>query len=257
MTTGPERIRRAIDAAHQQGRAALLVNLPGLERDPQWTADAAQAAVAAGADMLEIQEVHSPGHRLVIERLRAMTSRVDVPCLLWVDRPYLHRFVIDQRAEYRLVPECIAAGAAGMVAPVPTAHIETFALACGDDLAPIAFVSPQAGPAHLEQASRHNRGFLYAIGLKTSPPADPQVARRLAAFARVARERSGLPVITGAGVATPEQAALAASVMDGVAVAGAVERLMREARSRREDDIAALASFVRMLRAAIGRSQGD
>jgi len=250
MNAGAQRLRQVIDAARADQRAALLVNLPA-NRGPDWLVEAARIAVEAGADMLEIQTRYPFEPDLAVDALRAIANASDIPCILWADLPTVRAFLITNMQRYRLGPACSDAGVAGIAVAAPTEFVQPFADSCGDDLAAINFISPGWPAEHFEQACRWGSGFCYAIGLETSPPTDPAVARKIAAFTDRARAASKRPVIVGAGVRTPEQAALAATAADGVAVAAAVKEALIRATVQGQDGLAALEGLVRMLRAAV------
>ena len=217
----------------------------------EWLLEAARASVAAGADLLEFQ-VRAPYHpSTTVDAVRAVASYVDAPCLLWSDFAVVHAFAIAEEQPWRLVPECVDAGICGVVCPSSEGRIDAFAAACGEDLASVNFVAPEFGPSHLEAACRSTRGFAYAVGLKTSPASDPAVVATLAAFLAQVRKMSGQPVFIGAGVTTPEQAALAAAAADGVAVAKAVFETIDRAAERGEDGIEALSGLVRSMRTTL------
>ena len=69
------------------------------------------------------------------------------------------------------------------------------------------------------------------------------------------RRKSALPVFVGAGLATPEQATLAATFADGLAVAKAVFDILEDATKHGRDQIAALESLVHRLRLAVERGE--
>jgi tryptophan synthase alpha chain len=252
VDTGPERIKQAIGAAKADGRAALLLCLPST-RDAAWLAEAAQAVVAAGADLLEFQTAYPRSPHLVVETIRVVADAVDAPCLLWSDFATVHDFALGRSSPWPLLPECVRAGVAGIVAPIGEGYARPFADACGADLAAVAFVAPSMEPGHLEEACRYSTGFTYAVGLKTSPTTDPGVFENLGGFLERVRELSGSPVFVGGGVATPQQAALAATFADGVAVGKAVFEALRQAPDDGLAQVDALVSLVRGLRVALVR----
>jgi len=256
MPSGLQRLRQTIDAARAERRAALLVCLPAID-NLSWSLAAARACVAAGADLLEFQTVYPRHPAPTVEALAEIAAGVDAPCLLWSDFDTVNAFTILDNAGWRLVPECVAAGIAGLAAPVPMGCGEAFADACGDDLAPVGFVAPTMQPKHFDEVCRCSSVFTYAIGVKTAPPSDPRIFEDFAGFVERVREASGTHVFVGAGVTTPAQAALAATFADGVAVATAVFVALDDAARRGESQIDALASLVGMLRGAVERDCGS
>jgi tryptophan synthase alpha chain len=255
VSSGRQHIQQVLEGARAEGRAALLVCLPS-NQQTAWLVAAAKACAAAGADLLEFQ-VHQPRHPAdVVEALAVVTHEVSPPCLLWTDFPVVRAFALTEAQPWRLVPECVRAGIAGVAAPVGGEHTAAFADACGEDLARIPFVAPDMPPDDLKAVCSHDPAFVYAIGVSTSPPTDADVFEGVAEYLEWVRQIAGAPVFLGAGVGTPAQAALAATFADGVAVAKAVSQTLGRASAEGRDEIAALAALVRDLRQATVRAHG-
>ena len=255
MSGGRQRIQQVLEGARAEGRAALLVCLPSNQRTA-WLVAAAKACTAAGADLLEFQ-VRQPRHPAeVVEAIAVVAHEVSPPCLLWTDFPVVRDFALTEAQPWRLVPECVRAGIAGVAAPVGRRYTAAFAAACGEDLARIPFVSPDMPPDDLEEVCGHDPAFVYAIGVSTSPPTDAGVFEGVAEYLERVRQIAGAPVFLGAGVGTPAQAALAATFADGVAVAKAAFQTLARASAEGRDELAALAALVRELRQATVRAHG-
>lgn len=252
MPTGREKIQSAIDAARAQGRAALLVCLPAGQRDA-WLIAAAQACVEAGADLLELQSRFPRHPAAAAEAASHIAGAVDVPVLLWTDGATIDHFVFSEAQRWRLVPGCLDAGVAGIVAPIRPDQAQGLANACWGELAHACFVSPEHEPQELEELCGHGAAFAYAVGVSSDPPTDVDVFEQLAGFADRLRGSTGAPVFVGAGVATAAQAALAATFADGVAIAKAAFVTLRRAHDEGRDEIDALAGLVRELRAGATR----
>jgi tryptophan synthase alpha subunit len=251
MTTGRERITSAIAHAAGEGRAALLVALPLSGQDPTWARRAVREVVDAGADMIEVQ-TRAPDHpKETIDLIAYAAQDVAVPVLLWTDSQTTIAFGVENEQPYRLVPECASAGVSGIATVVPPSLVDAWADTCRDDLVPVFFVSPNSNAEQMEASCRRGRGFLYGIGLKTSPPTDPAVGADLAAFAKRMRSESDLPLFVGAGVQTREQAALAGSAYDGVAIAKAVFDALDDASGKGKDPLDAAVAVVRSIRSGL------
>ena len=252
MLTGPQRIQGVVDAARAEERAALLVCLPSEQRTA-WIVAAAQACVEAGADLLELQARFPRHPEEVVEASAVVAREADAPCLLWTDAAVARDFVLTAAQPWRLAPACVDAGVAGVVAPVAPAQGRAFADACGDELAHVPFVSPAQTPEQLVELCDRGPAFAYAIGVSTDPPTDAGVFDEFADFVERVRGAAGVPVFAGAGIGTPAQAALAATFVDGVAVAKAALQTLGRAAAEGRDEIAALAALVRELRAGVER----
>ena len=253
MQPGPQFIDNTFKACRAEGRAALLVCVP-LGYEPGWAIRAARAAFEAGADMLEFQTRYPMHPSVALATVADVSSFATGPVILWADDSTIRDFGLVHVGDYPLAEKCLEAGVSGVAAPLRSPLIDRWADECGDRLAPIFFVGPGMSEADLGRASARGRGFLYGIGLETSPPASPAVAAALTDFVEPVRQDSGLPIIVGAGIATREQAALAATVCDGIAVAKAVFTAVEAARGRGDDGIDDLRRVVSGLRQAIETS---
>ena len=89
---GVEAITQALTDARRECRAALLVCLPAVGRDPAWVARAAIAAVGAGADLLEFQTRAPVPPSVALQYAPAFSNAVDVPLILWADAATVSRF---------------------------------------------------------------------------------------------------------------------------------------------------------------------
>jgi len=252
MPNGTQRILTAVHDAEVQARAALLMCLPS-DRPTPWLIAAAQACVAAGADMLEFQASASHNPAEVVAAVGAVAGEVDVPCLLMPDLDIVRDCLLTEAKAWRLVAACADAGIAGIAVPTKASHVPFLADAFHEDVARIAFVSPNMTEPELEIVCGHGLAFAYAVGISSSPPTDPVVFEDVAGFLERVRRVSGAPVFVGARVQTPAQAALIATFADGVAVLTAVVRTLGQADQSGQDSIAALASLVRDLRQAVVR----
>ena len=255
MNTGPHRITEAIESARAQGRAALLVSLPLVGQDPDVVREAVIAVAEAGADMVEFPTRFPQHPQPVLKAAREVIDGIDIPALLWADEETVQAFALVDHEPYRLVPACVDAGLAGVAATVRPASAAAWTAACGEDLAPVYFVAPSMPLPDIETLGTHGRGFLYAVGVQTSAAGDPQVAESLSAFVTTVREATGLPVIAGAGIRTPQQAAVAGAVCDGVAIATAVTETLADAAARDADPFNALGRLVTTLRTALEQSK--
>lgn len=111
----------------------------------------------------------------------------------------------------------------------------------------VYLLAPNSSPRRIEVVARHSRGFIYLVSLTgvTGPrqalPSDLEQS-----VARV-RQKATLPLAVGFGISSPEQAARAAAVADGVIVGSRLIQLIRE-----DGTYAAAGEFIRSLRRALG-----
>ena len=254
MKPGSGLIDSTFETARSEGRAALLVCLP-ISFEPGWAIRAARAVFEAGADMIEFQTAFPNHPDVALSTIDRINSFATGPVLLWADAYSVSDFGIAREHNYLLAEKCVEAGVSGVASPLRSPLIDQWADACTDRLAPIFFVGPGMSDADRLRASARGRGFLYGIGLETSPPASPAVAAALSGFVNSVRQDSALPIVIGAGIGTREQAALAATICDGIAVAKFAFAAIKAGRDRGRDGIADLTTVVAELRTALVRGE--
>lgn len=153
---------------------------------------------------------------------------------------------IYARGVDRFLAEAVEAGIDGLIVvdlpPEEDVELCLPARAAGIDF--IRLSTPTTDDKRLPAVVRNTSGFVYYVsitgitGAGAARPADvaPDVARIKAA--------SGLPVVVGFGISTPQAAAEIAAVADGCVVGSAIVKLIGEGRPVAEvlDAVAALAA---------------
>jgi tryptophan synthase alpha chain len=118
------------------------------------------------------------------------------------------------------------AGFAGLIVPdLPVdeaGSVEQAAAEAG--VALILLVAPVTPDDRLAEIGARSRGFVYAISLMGTTGERSAVDAAAASLSARTRAVTGLPVLVGFGISTPEQAASAAGAADGVVVASALMR---------------------------------
>ena len=215
----------------------------------------ARAAVEGGADLLEIGFPFSdpladgPVIRLAGERALAkgMRTRACLECLAecrqLVDVPLVpmtYASILEAYGYERFRDDARAAGATGfIVADLPIeAHPE---------LPRVQLVAPTTPSERIRLAAEHTDGWLYLVTLTGITGARSALSSQLPALVARAREVTGVPLLAGFGISTPEHAAEAASLADGIVVGS---RAIEVAEESGPDGLRA---FVASLRAALDR----
>jgi tryptophan synthase alpha chain len=246
-----ESIELAVLAA---GAGADLLELGVPFSDP--TADgptiarASQRAIRAGATISR-----------VIEAARAIRARTDVPLVLFT---YINPVFVT--GEQRVVSLAKDAGMDAILAvdlPPEEGHSLRRA-AAGAGLALIPLVAPTSSPARtaviLGEAQREPGalvGFIYYVSMTgTTGKATADLAVARAKAAALGRD-SGLPVVVGFGIDSPEKAREAAGAPgaegpEGVVVGTAIVRRIEEAPTPAAR-AASVSGFISALRAALDR----
>jgi tryptophan synthase alpha chain len=190
------------------------------------TPELAAAAVAGGADLLEIGFPFSdpladgPVIRLAGERAlaRGMRTRACLECLertrARVDVPLLpmtYSSLLEAYGYERFRDDALSAGATSfIVADLPIeAHAE---------LPRVQLVAPTTPGERIRLAAAHTDGWLYLVAVTGTTGAREAASSQLPALVARARAATGVPLLAGFGIATPEQAAAAAALADGIVV---------------------------------------
>jgi tryptophan synthase alpha chain len=263
--TAPHRassIARAFQARKERGGAALIPYLCAGFPDRDLSFQLMCRAAEAGADVIELgipfSDPLADGPTIqratygaleggmtvrgTLELLRAFRERYDVPVVLFTYLNPVYRFGLE-----RFVQEARQAGAQGLLlTDLPSgADPELEALVQEGGLDLIRLLAPTTVPERIPAVAEGGSGFLYYIsrtgvtGVRTE--LREELAREIETFRRVV----SLPIAVGFGISTPEQAALVASIADGVVVGSA---LMEKVEA---EGVEAAAAFLASLRQAM------
>jgi tryptophan synthase alpha chain len=213
------------------------------------TPDHAVAAVAGGADLLEIGFPFSdpladgPVIRLAGERalargmrtraclecLAAVRSRVAVPLL-----PMTYASLLEAYGYARFWADARAAGATSLI-------VADLPLDAAPELPRVQLVAPTTPTERIRLAAERTDGWLYLVSLTGTTGARASVSSRLAGLVTRARAVTDVPLLAGFGISTPDQAAAATALADGVVVGSrAVEVAEAEGAERLHAYVASL-----------------
>ena len=217
------------------------------------TPDLAEAAVAGGADLVELgfpfsdpladgPVVRRAAERALAEGMRTkacleclaqVRERVDVPLV-----PMTYSSLLEAYGWERFAADAEGAGAASViVADLPAGE--------RPELRRVQLVAPTSTDERLRLAAQQTDGWLYLVTVTGTTGARGEVSSGLASLAARARAAAAhVPLYAGFGISTPEQAREAAELADGVVVGSRAVEVA-------EDGPAALASYVASLRAAL------
>jgi tryptophan synthase alpha chain len=192
------------------------------------TPELAAAAVAGGADLLEIGFPFSdpladgPVIRLAGERALAagMRTKACLECLSQIrDRvgddipliPMTYASILEAYGSDRFQTDARSAGATSLI-------VADLPIEAAPDLARVHLVAPTSTPERIRLAGERTNGWLYLVSLTGTTGARESVSPQLAALVHRARALTDVPLLAGFGISTPEQAAAAAELTDGVVV---------------------------------------
>jgi len=235
-------------------RKALVVYLMSGPETPQL----AEAAVAAGADLVELGFPFSdpladgPVIRRAAERALAQGMRTSACLELLAETrarlpetplvPMTYASLLEAYGWERFADEARAAGATSLiVADLPAGE--------RPELRRIQLVAPTSTDERIRLAAAATDGWLYLVTVTGTTGARDELSPTLVGLVERARRATGLPLYAGFGISTPEHAAAVARLADGVVVGSRAVQVA-------EEGPAALRDFVRSLREAIDAIEG-
>jgi tryptophan synthase alpha chain len=217
------------------------------------TPELAAAAVAGGADLLEIgfpfsdpladgPVIRLAGERALAEGMRTQAcleclaetrARVDVPLI-----PMTYASILEAYGYDRFREDALSAGATSfIVADLP--------LEAAPGLPRVQLVAPTTPDERIRLAAERTDGWLYLVSLTGTTGARENVSSQLAGLVERARAVTEAPLLAGFGISTPAQASAAAELADGIVVGSrAVEVAAAEGPSGLERYVASLRASV-------------
>jgi tryptophan synthase alpha chain len=215
----------------------------------------AEVAVEGGADLLELgfpfsdpladgPVIRRAGERALevgmrtqrcLECLAETRRRVggDVPLI-----PMTYASILEAYGYERFWGDAASAGATSLI-------VADLPLEAAPELPRVQLVAPTSTSDRIAQAAARTHGWLYLVSLTGTTGAQAGFAPQLEGLVERARSVTDLPLLAGFGISTPEQAAAAASLADGVVVGS------RAVQVADESGPAGLRAYVASLRAAL------
>jgi tryptophan synthase alpha chain len=246
LPSGAQRIRARFAQAAAEGRPALGVYLVAGHPDDAAALAAAESALAAGADMLEIGVPFSDpvadgpviaavahlavgtgaGLHSAVSLARSLRERGHHEPLMAMG--YLNPLLA--RGPSEALHELAFAGVDGLIVPdLPAGEdpaLERAIAAAG--LGVTFLVAPNSSDDRLERAIRSSTAFLYVVPLFGVTGARQRVAESASMLMDRVRKaaRGRLPVTVGFGISRPEHVSALAPHTDGVIVGSAIVAAM-------------------------------
>jgi tryptophan synthase alpha chain len=216
------------------------------------TAELARAAEAGGADLIEIGFPFSdpladgPVIRRAAERalaegmrteeclqcLRDVRDSVSVPLV-----PMTYSSLLEAYGWQRFDASAREAGASSLI-------VADLPIDVHPELKRVQLVAPTSTDERIALAASETDGWLYLVTVAGTTGARTELSPALAPLVERVRALTDEPLYAGFGISTPDQAAAAAELADGVVVGSA-------ALDAAEEGPAALERFVAQLRAAL------
>jgi tryptophan synthase alpha chain len=222
------------------------------------TAELAAAAVAGGADLLEIgfpfsdpladgPVIRLAGERALSQGMRTQAcleclaetrARVEVPLI-----PMTYASILEAYGYERFQADAENAGATSLI-------VADLPLEAAPELRRVQLVAPTTPSERIKLAAERTDGWLYLVSLTGTTGARGEVSEQLAGLVRRAREATDVPLLAGFGISTPDQAAGAAALADGVVVGSRAVEIAHEGGPE------ALREYVASLRRALDLRAG-
>jgi tryptophan synthase alpha chain len=241
---GAQAIQAAFDRARAEDRAALIVYLTAGYPDLATSPACYEAAVAAGADILEIglpfsdpmmdgpiiqaanQTVLEAGTTIAqqLELVRQL-GHLEVPKVVMT-----YVTIADTRGYGQFADELADAGIAGVILPdLPVAEADAWlSHAARRGLATVFLASSVSTDARLDAIAGASSGWVYAAGLLGVTGVNAVAGDVTQELVGRVRARTDLPVAVGIGVRDRTSAAEVARYADGVIVGSSVVRAAGE-----------------------------
>jgi tryptophan synthase alpha chain len=161
----------------------------------------------------------------VLDAVRAIRRQSELPLLLFSYSNPILRFGAE-----RLAGEAREAGVDGvLVTDLPPEEADVWlATARRESLDTVFLAAPTSSDDRLRRIVAASTGFVYAVSRTGVTGEREALSHDAAPLVARLRDASALPVALGFGIATPEQAAEAAAVADGVVVGSALVRFLEE-----------------------------
>jgi len=218
------------------------------------TPELAQAAVEGGADFLEIgfpfsdpladgPVIRLAGERALAQGMRTgpclsclaeIRARVDVPLV-----PMTYASILEAYGYERFWEDARTAGATSLI-------VADLPIEARPDIPRVQLVAPTTPTERIRLAAERTDGWLYLVSLTGTTGARETVSGQLAGLVERARAVTDVPLLAGFGIATPEQAAAAGALADGVVVGS------RAVQVAQDSGPAGLRAYVSSLREALG-----
>ncbi|MCM1155054.1 MAG: tryptophan synthase subunit alpha [Roseburia sp.] len=232
-----------IKEAFANGKAFIPFITCG-DPDLETTAAAVRAAVANGADLIELgipfSDPTAEGPVIQGANIRALSGGITTDKIFAfvkelrqdVKIPMVfmtYANVIFSYGTERFLKTCRDTGMDGLILPdLPFEEKEEFLDVChqyGVDL--ISLIAPTS-ENRIAMIAKEAEGFLYIVSSLGVTGTRSEIKTDLASIVKVVREHTDIPCAIGFGISTPEQARKMAGISDGAIVGSAIIKLLEK-----------------------------
>ena len=252
-----------IKSAFENGKAFIAFITCG-DPDLATTAAAVRAAVANGADLIELgipfSDPTAEGPVIQGANLRALSGGVTTDKIFAFVRELrsdvaapmvfmTYANVVFSYGAEKFIAACRDIGIDGLILPdLPFEEKEEFQPLCrqyGIDL--VSLIAPTS-ENRIAMIAREAEGFLYIVSSLGVTGTRSEITTDLASIVKVVRENTDIPCAIGFGISTPAQARKMAALADGVIVGSAIVKLLEQ---HGKDAAAPIGAYVRSMKDAL------
>jgi tryptophan synthase alpha chain len=270
---GVARIAEAFRKVSAEGRAALIPYLTLGYPTPHLSLELVEAAVAGGADLVELgipfSDPLADGPTIQRATHLALQQGMTVPrCLEMaaelrasgVEVPLLFMGYVNPILAYGVeafVQDSPQAGINGFIVPdLPPEEADEIEAACRHSgLALVYLLAPTSTEERVALVAERSQGFVYLVSLVGVTGARDALPPGLVEFVGRVRKVTEMPLAVGFGISTPAQARRVGELANGVVVGSAILRLVEDEAAVKQP-VRKVEDFVRSLRRGLeGRDE--
>ncbi len=232
-----------IKKAFEQGKAFVAFITCG-DPDLETTAAAVRAAVANGADLIELgipfSDPTAEGPVIQGANIRALSGGVttdkifdlvrDLRTDITVPMVFMtYANVVFSYGTETFISTCKEIGIDGLILPdIPYEEKEEFLPICHKyDVELISLIAPTS-ENRISMIAKEAEGFLYIVSSLGVTGTRSEIKTDLKSIVDVVRQNTDIPCAIGFGISTPEQAGKMATISDGAIVGSAIVKLIEK-----------------------------
>lgn len=232
-----------IKKAFEQGKAFVAFITCG-DPDLETTAAAVRAAVANGADLIELgipfSDPTAEGPVIQGANIRALNGGVttdkifdlvrDLRTDITVPMVFMtYANVVFSYGAETFISTCKEIGIDGLILPdIPYEEKEEFLPICHKyDVDLISLIAPTS-ENRISMIAKEAEGFLYIVSSLGVTGTRSEIKTDLKSIVDVVRQNTDIPCAIGFGISTPEQAGKMAAISDGAIVGSAIVKLIEQ-----------------------------
>ncbi len=232
-----------IKKAFEQGKAFVAFITCG-DPDLETTAAAIRAAVANGADLIELgipfSDPTAEGPVIQGANIRALSGGVttdkifdlvrDLRTDITVPMVFMtYANVVFSYGAETFIATCKEIGIDGLILPdIPYEEKEEFLPICHKyDVELISLIAPTS-ENRISMIAKEAEGFLYIVSSLGVTGTRSEIKTDLKTIVDVVRQNTNIPCAIGFGISTPEQAGKMAAISDGAIVGSAIVKLIEQ-----------------------------